>query len=104
MSTKWLARAACDGQGLVIIMPGPVTFAGFLVGMDDYHLKIAQVIDGEVVVGLAHKAAGFISIAPDLILSNQNEPIQSEVKKIGQSFWNVCAETYLGKNGNKESQ
>lgn len=107
MSTKVLARAAVDGRCLSLMIPGlpgtPGTIDGYLVGMDDFHLQIAEVSASDVNVGLVHKSVPLI-ILTNAFLSDEHEDAQNTVKKIGGAFWKYCAETHLGQNGNKESQ
>jgi hypothetical protein len=108
MSTKVLARAACEGRCLSFMIPGlpgvAGTVDGYLVGMDDFHLQIAEVSDSDVTVALIHKSVPLIALSNDAFLSKEDENAQSAVKEIGSAFWKYCSEIHLGKNGNKESQ
>ena len=85
--------------------PGiPVPILGYLVGMDDFHLQIAQVGGDAVTLGLIHKSAPLIAFSNDAFLCDESEEHQNAVKEIGDAFWKFCVENHLGQNGNKESQ
>lgn len=105
MSTKVLARAACEGRHLGVLIAGfPAPIRGYLVGMDDFHLQIATISDDDVTIALIHKTAGAIMLSSSDFLKHEPEAIRSKVQEIGQPFWNFCERNYLGKSGGKESQ
>lgn len=105
MSTKVLARAAVEGRRLTVMIPGlPNPSSGYLVGMDDFHIQLAEISGESVTVSLIHKTAGVIVFSPDAFLDDEHELVAAEIATVGKPFWTFCAEHYLGRNGNKESQ
>lgn len=107
MSAKTLASAAVNGHRLDIgPLSGDPTISGYLVGMDDYYLKIVPIPvagSGMACTHLVHKSAGLIRISAIATLDAENEITRDEVTRIGRAFWDYCSRKFFS-NGSKESQ
>lgn len=108
MSVGTLARAAFLGHRLEIssLTERPVVITGYLVGMDDFHLRIVEVpfTTTPASVALVHKSAGLIRISAEPMLESEPEATREEIVSIGERFWDFCGRRFLGNGGNKESQ
>jgi hypothetical protein len=107
MSTKTLARAAYHGHRVEVgVSPdGPKT-TGYLVGMDDFHLKIVEVplTSYPPTVTLVPKRVEPIRVHGIPSLEREDETTRQEIEQLGRSFWDYCGRKYLGMNDKKESQ
>jgi hypothetical protein len=97
MSQKTIARAAVDGRKLRFIFAGLEPVWGYVVQMDDYHLKVACPRDsGEVVVTLVHKSCPIMEIT-SMTLASETDEIRQQVQRIGGPFFDLCRRLYLRK-------
>lgn len=101
MSNKEIVRAATEGRKVVFRFFSAQPYhevSGYIVGMDDYHWRIASPLPRgdrdattSVAILLVHKAR------PDVIevgainqLGLEDLVVQDETRKIGGAFWRHC--------------
>ena len=97
MSSKQMARAAVNGSRLSFRFGPDDTLHGYLVGMDDFHWFVAEVIHpangGEPTIEthLVHKgSAARVRFHRNAFLTDEDQAIQAEVQSIGGAFFTFC--------------
>lgn len=108
MSDKEMARAAVEGREVVFFPSDRLTVAGFIVGMDDFHWKVAcprfstsyETYTTQV-IALVHKSCPVVQIGSSSSLLKVAEEGELDwvdwVKEVGTPFWAYCERTYFGK-------